>query len=188
MSAKWTGTKYDKAQDVADIAKLVRADIKAAITADELPQGLKCSVTIDRYSMGCSLDVHVTALPWQPLEWADRWFGGDRERRTVHTEAAKGVLETLQAIVDAYNRKDIDSQSDYYNVRFSDHVRMDYQFQRACEEALGADPEKLEQVVLRLVQPVQVEPDHTLVDWLEMLDQPEAPAGDWSDYIAREVL
>ena len=36
--------------------------MKSAVKAGFLPKSLKASVRIDRYSMGCSLDVDVTAV------------------------------------------------------------------------------------------------------------------------------
>ncbi len=57
------GSKYVHGRDLADVAKLVRADIAAAVKAGVLPAGLKVSVRIRRYSMGQSLDVFVTAAP-----------------------------------------------------------------------------------------------------------------------------
>jgi len=51
------GDKYDGNLDVADIAKLIRADIKEARKAGELPDDWKYSVRISRFSGGCSIDV-----------------------------------------------------------------------------------------------------------------------------------
>jgi hypothetical protein len=47
----------------AEIAKLIRNDIKAAVKAGKLPTGIKVSVTTDTYSMGSSIRVSVRELP-----------------------------------------------------------------------------------------------------------------------------
>jgi len=69
---RYRGAKYEDGLDVAEIAKRVRADIKAARKFGELdlPVTAKVSVRIDRYSLGCSLHVHVSGLSRDQL-WND---------------------------------------------------------------------------------------------------------------------
>lgn len=121
-TAHTVGPKYEATRDlgIAEIAKLVRQDIKTAIAEGRLPAGLKCSVTIQRYSMGQSLDIRVTDAPFavkvaeheatdnraQGLKWA--WL----------TRDAVGVLETLGEIHSAYNYDNSDPQSDYHSNRY----------------------------------------------------------------------
>lgn len=64
------GSKFISGRDLAAIAKLVRADIKAAIAIGDLPAALKTTVQISRYSMGQSIDVRVTACGFLALSTA----------------------------------------------------------------------------------------------------------------------
>ena len=54
-----TGSKYTAGLDIAQIARLVRIDIKAAIADGALPVG-KYSVRVSRYSIGQSLNLTAT--------------------------------------------------------------------------------------------------------------------------------
>lgn len=122
------GTKYDKNIGVADIAKLVRADIKAGIKAGTLPAGLKCSVKISRYSMGQSLTVSVKAVSGidivNPAFIAAKVAAPDAWPIDINqtSDEARALLEDLRAIVSAYNYDGSDSMTDYYNVNFSGSV------------------------------------------------------------------
>lgn len=129
MSQVFVGTKFDSNRDVAEIAKLFRADVKAALKTGALPAGLKVSVKIDRYSMGCSIDVTVAALPegiccpfsQEYLRYVkEEEYGGFHGSRYV--PSCKAMLDTLNEMLQAYNRNASDPQSDYYNVKFSGSV------------------------------------------------------------------
>lgn len=122
-----TGIKYSRDMDTAEIAKRIRADIKAAQTSGALPASLKVAVRISRYSGGSSIDIHVQAAPFQihtseyvAFDVATRgmdFFHGQR-----FTQRARDVLDALEALAGAYHRDDSDSQQDVYNVNFSLHV------------------------------------------------------------------
>jgi len=99
----WTGDQYEQGRDVADIAKLIRADLKAAQGVGGLPAGLKFSVKISRFSGGVSCDVRVQGM--------SRSDPGSRD-----------VENAITAIVNAYKRDRSDSQSDYWNVNFYSDV------------------------------------------------------------------
>jgi len=124
------GSKYTETRDldVAAVAKLVRADIKALKIA-----GLVCSVRIERYSGGRSINVAVTACPVQIQTDAyvasnpHAYFEGDR-----YTAEAKALLETLEGVLQAYNYDRSDIQSDYFCVRFYGHATF-------SSEAIKAD-------------------------------------------------
>src|SRR5947209_11528557 len=59
------GERHDKdLRDAAQIAKLIRADIKQAIKAGELPGTFRnYRVRTNKYSMGQSIDIRVEGLP-----------------------------------------------------------------------------------------------------------------------------
>ena len=123
------GEKYDSTMSVKEVAVRVRADIKEAVVAGKIPRGFKFSVKIDTYSMGQSLYVTVTGIP-AGFVMNNREFRrayavdplGDGCRRLErYTRPALEVLSALDEIVHPYNRKNVDSSSDYYDVKFSFH-------------------------------------------------------------------
>ena len=137
------GNKYNRDLNVAEIAKLVRADLKAAVKAGTLPKGFKASVRISRYSMGQSLDVNVKAAPgvtvMNPLRLAHEQSGSrevmTRDEMWRHSEAARALLDTVKSIVDAYNFDGSDSQSDYFHVNFYGNVDFAHALEQAEREA-----------------------------------------------------
>lgn len=114
-------------RDAADIAKDIRADIKAARQAGEinLPEGAKISVRCSKYSGGQSIDVNVTGWVGHRIEVEDAenfWPGFTRRELTPEADEVQGRLER---IVRAYNWDGSDSQSDYFDVCFYGHVSFD---------------------------------------------------------------
>jgi hypothetical protein len=101
---KTVGTKYEatKDLDIAEVAKLVRKDLKEAYPR------YKFSVRIDRFSMGQSLDVVVS-----------------NSGLSRHSDAANGLERKVKEIVDAYNFDDSDSMTDYFHVAFYSGVRVE---------------------------------------------------------------
>lgn len=121
---RFRGAKYVDGRDVAEIAKLLRADIKAARKDGSLalPANAKVSVRIDRYSMGCSIQVNVSGLTpdqrWANYAagpYASPAYGG-------RTDLVQVTYTQLEEMVNAYQRNNSDSQTDYYDVNFSGSV------------------------------------------------------------------
>ena len=127
------GAKYQKRRDIKDIAKLVRADIKAAIRAKTLPEA-KYSVSIHRYSMGQSLRINVSALKTPYLMqnpervMADFLNPHEYPRHSQFSERGNAYLSELQDIVNAYNFDGSDSSIDYFNVNFYSRINFDSQY------------------------------------------------------------
>lgn len=129
----FVGSKYEatKSLDIAEIAKIVRKDIKAAIKAGLLPK-VKTSVRISRFSGGCSLDVYVKTFP-EGFDVANRGrvlFEMDNGpyvhcRIPLLSVEATRVVKTLEAIVNAYNFDKSDTMTDYFHVRFYGHVNVE---------------------------------------------------------------
>lgn len=119
---EFRGSKYNRDLDVAEVAKLLRQDIAAARKDGSLvlPKHAKVSVRIDRYSMGCSIDVVVIGCTQ-----AELWNAPDGDvyrtkgGRTPMREAAHAKLT---ALLNAYKRDNSDSMTDYYDVNFAGHV------------------------------------------------------------------
>ena len=128
-----TGNAWEETRDlpIAEISKLIRSDLKAAVKSGNLPAGLKTSVRLERFSGGRSIDVIVTALPegWVILEPAfEAWqkqnphapyseFDGEAQ-----TKKHRELLSKLRELANRYNRKNIDTMSDYFNVRYYSDV------------------------------------------------------------------
>lgn len=137
--------------DTAVIAKLIRADIKTAVSEGLLPERWSYSVRIDRFSGGSSIDVRVKncADAWTPCpgyrigtrhdyedgSWAatgcrDPWCkaGGihkdlpDAQEHDVLTEEALAAKMTLERIHGAYNHDGSDVMTDYFDVNYYGHV------------------------------------------------------------------
>ena len=118
------GTKYTPPTHppIVEIAKLVRADIKASVKSGELPVA-KYSVTISKYSMGQSLRIRVSGVE------GVRVYNPDRlrfERENPHaycslnrySDEIQAAVQKLNEIHGAYNFDGSDRMTDYSHVRF----------------------------------------------------------------------
>lgn len=111
--------------DIAEIAKLVRKDLKAAQAAGELPADATFNVRIERFSGGQSLRVAVLGMPdtWtynQPGLEPD--YANYVPAHGGQTDEATAAVRKIEGLVFAYNYDGSDSQSDYFNVRFYSSV------------------------------------------------------------------
>jgi hypothetical protein len=107
--------------DVKDIAKAIRADIKAAVKSGDIP-AVKYSVRIDRFSGGQSINVTISGIPNARIE-REHPYGGTV---VANSDEANLVQHKVQAMVDAYNHDGSDSQTDYWDVRFYGFVSIDW--------------------------------------------------------------
>jgi hypothetical protein len=87
--------------DAATAAKAIRADLKAAQKAGELHEAVRASVTIRRFTTGQSVDVRVTAMPFER--------GSD---------AATATLMMVRAIAARLHWEKRDTASDFYDCNF----------------------------------------------------------------------
>lgn len=135
------GSKYDANLDVAEIAKRIRADIKAAIASKHLPTGAY-SVKIRRFAGGCAIDVRIADVPFVVLNRervvADATKPHEFNGLPIHTEAASEILARTKAIVQAYNHDRSDVQTDYFDVKFYGDVSFAWEFEKAQREAMLA--------------------------------------------------
>jgi cell division septum initiation protein DivIVA len=117
--------------DTTQIAARIRDDIKEAVRSGALPKA-KYSVRTDKYSMGSSVTVVASSLPFEVLnpdafvvERGANWMTFDRvHHRSRFTPEAEALEQKLNAIVDAYHWNRSDSSTDYYNERFARHVEV----------------------------------------------------------------
>lgn len=128
-----TGAKYgDTWLSAAEIAKGVRADIKAEVAKGNLPgkdAGFKYSVRSQHFAGGQSVGINVIGpeddSPWGNREqWAFRPITDSQEdakaasygMSKVFTEEALRIGRLLKDIGNAYTHRDVDSQIDYFDV------------------------------------------------------------------------
>lgn len=147
------GYKYEEGDRLttAEIAKLVRKDIKQAVAEGLLPERWTYSVRSDSFAGGTSLDIRVKgcADAWMPCpgykvgskregtdgSWSatgcsNPWCkaGGvhrdkpGAQEHDVLTEEAQAAKMTLERIHGAYNHDGSDAMTDYYDVNYYGHV------------------------------------------------------------------
>jgi hypothetical protein len=139
---EFRGSKFEatRSLDVKEIAKRMRADIKAL----GLGAGFKCAVRIDRFSGGQSIDIRVT-VPDDFKFWAEprvSWFKqfGDNGRfpgpmEDQYSPEFIAMKERLDAVHNSYNRDNSDSSSDYFCVRYYGSVNFDGMWQGLKDQA-----------------------------------------------------
>ncbi|WP_375000188.1 hypothetical protein [Aeromicrobium sp. CTD01-1L150] len=116
--------------NVTDVAKNVRQEIKTAKAAGHLPDHLDYRVTTDKFAGGQSLDVTVCGLDDTQVREPKNNNGF-----TPLTAEARELDSRVQGIADAWNRQDIDSMTDYFNVSYYSHVELESERSRAFREA-----------------------------------------------------
>lgn len=131
MYERTYGSRYEETKDldIAQVAKLVRKDIRVARAAGDLgevPEGVKFSVRIDRFAGGESMDITVVDAP---DEWV--WTKADESTRErtlsdrMLSPALKGMAKVLRAILARYNFDGSEVQVDYFDVRFYTNVSLE---------------------------------------------------------------
>lgn len=115
------GAKYRAGMTGPEIAKAIRADIKAAQKAGDLP-AMKVSVRCESSSLHNAIRVFVKA--WDGQVWStaralyDLRNPGAYNPTRFYSRSAESVLDGLRAIVAAYNYDRSDVQTDYFDVNF----------------------------------------------------------------------
>lgn len=129
------GAKYQQVRGMrlAEIAKLMRADIKLAqkiglktdgpatlATVDPIanaPAVIKYSVTTHMYSGGGSIDITIKNIP---ADWGYRMEMSEERghMRKVPTAALNALAGELAAIHQAYNYNGSDTTTDYFDVNY----------------------------------------------------------------------
>ncbi|WP_373533393.1 hypothetical protein [Vampirovibrio sp.] len=99
------GSKYERGLDVAEIAKRVRAELKAQVKAKQLPKA------------------RVRFCHQHPAE--------NPLNLPRFTEAGQALIKGVEAIVAAYNYDGSDTASDYWNVNFYSSVFFAGSFEQA---------------------------------------------------------
>jgi len=147
MYERRLGEKYEGSIGVhgSGLAKLIRADIKAAKAAGDLPADLDVSVRYESFSMGQAIRVSIGYRPdfWRECDGVSRWSEPDAEGNQVGTHChdpkhgwdagyrhevlsdegmrVRSLVETLHG---AYNFDGSESQVDYFDVRYYGQVSL----------------------------------------------------------------
>lgn len=155
------GARYHETQgsgymNTADIAKLMRADLKAA---GELPADLKVSVTVENYSMGRSINIRAEYRPefWAKCEGTFERLRDDgatdhvvcqrawhQDAHEVLTVEGQRVQRVLDSIHGAYNYDGSDVMTDYFDVNYYGHAEIE-----SREASEGAAQERARKAQLR---------------------------------------
>jgi hypothetical protein len=127
-SNAWVGEKYQGYLPSAELAKLIRKDLKKAYP------DCKFSVTKQDYSGGRSITVSVMATPFQVVEDWGNWSNNYAQLNQNYIESTcNGIglteegIELLRDVVNtvqSYNYDDSDAQIDYFNCNFYSHFAL----------------------------------------------------------------
>jgi hypothetical protein len=151
------GSKYHTLPKYApsrDIAKLIRADIKAEVAAGRLPKATY-SVTTESYSGGSSINISIRHLAgaWVPLTEQERVeqesrYGYIGHQTKLSPEAA-AALKIVEGIHASYNYNGSNSQIDYFDVNYYGHADVESQWHAEfrIEEKIKADAKKAAKAV-----------------------------------------
>lgn len=136
MTRSTVGSKYKGMRDVADIKKDVVNDLKEAVDAGYLPDGLKVRLRTSRAARVQSLAAQVDGLPdsliYVPGE-KNKW-GGPQP-----SELANVIQDRVNNIVGAYDSSYTDYQSDgggnvyYFTTSIIDEEQREWELQQAAD-------------------------------------------------------
>lgn len=136
------GSKYEAGLSTVEIAKRLRAEIKAAIKDGKLPK-MTVSVRVPHYN---DLQIRISDLPLNPYT---RLYAAARNasldlyntpwRDQVHTAEALAIRDRLEEMAQAYRRDNSDISSDYFDCNFYLSVNFDWKWDADQLKALQAE-------------------------------------------------
>lgn len=129
-----TGAKYNKdLWDAPTVAKDVRADLRRAYAEGLLPSGTTTRVTTSRYAYGQSISIQFRGVNDRQI--VSELTLADGHLVTETTPYARALRRTALRIANAYNRRAVDSQTDYSNVAYQ--VDATFESDRAAARRLA---------------------------------------------------
>jgi hypothetical protein len=134
MSTRTYGRRYDRDRDVADDARLIRAEIAAYRKAAIIAADWTYRVRTERFAGGASITIAATSprpiyacdpdtarAPTVHHRELDRCVSAHQDRHTIEASATLAALHELHA---AYNHDGSDPLTGYSDVKFYGHVRL----------------------------------------------------------------
>lgn len=111
--------------DITEIAKRVKKELNT--------EGLKWSVTTERFAGGQSINVHLLEAPFEVF--TEEFINEKNKKYTqvnTHnvenadylTEKGKLLMKRARQVTESYNYDDSDPRTDYYNVNFYSHYEI----------------------------------------------------------------
>lgn len=135
------GDRYDRSLSTTEIAKLIRANVRALVKAGKLPTDWKYSVRTDYFAGGSAIRVRATSprpiMVASAAEQYDMQAGKAdpirhpetghwvRHYGECHTIEAAAVYAVLNAEHNAYNYNGSETQVDYFDVNYYGQVTLD---------------------------------------------------------------
>lgn len=119
-NVKAVGSKYIPHRPTRDVAKDIRADLKAAQKTGAIPADVNVSVRTRSFSGGAAIDVTLTGWDDDKIwhqETVENPVGPGYVKNTL-TPQAKAIQAHAKSIVDAYNYDNSDPMTDYFEVDF----------------------------------------------------------------------
>lgn len=130
----YDGAKYVQGRDVAETARLIRADIKAAKNVGMIAPDLTVSVTSERFSGGVAINVKIVSprpiFAANPCRESEPWVTHAETGAMVtslrdrYTSEALQALSCTEQIVDAFQSDHSDTQLDHWDIAFYGSVRI----------------------------------------------------------------
>lgn len=129
MKYKFEGSKLEESRGLSttEIAKLVRAEIKATKKSGELPADLHVSVRSRYFSGGSSITITWSTWGVFEIEEDSKWANYSSGYYPILSAKGNHIIHKLNDFVNAYNFDDSDAMTDYYHVRFYGSVDWDWQ-------------------------------------------------------------
>jgi hypothetical protein len=130
------GAKYTGSRDGTEISKDIRKELTAAQAANYLPASLAFSVKTDKFAGGQAIRVVV-----QGVADADRTMNStdlDHHGDLDTLPEFKELGTRVEAITNSFNRQDVNSGRDYWNVNYYSSVSIETDAGKALREAEAA--------------------------------------------------
>jgi hypothetical protein len=137
----WTGDRYQKGRPIKDVAKDLRADIKAAQKDGRLPATLDVVVRC-RAGRGLNRDDISVTIKYAPFavfspEWiADRLKGGS-EAVLRYSVPMRALITTLEGMINRYGYDRSDTMTDYFDCAFWSSVTVDSDLEKRARRSNG---------------------------------------------------
>jgi hypothetical protein len=127
----WEGNKYDSSIGGKEAAKLIREWFKEIGWTPK--NGYKFSVRYESYAGGCSVNVYIKELPFNPInpkkiafeeEHGNSWVSQYRIPNT-YTDEYKELEDKIRSFGNQYRFDDSDGMIDYFHTNFYYFVKLE---------------------------------------------------------------